>query len=388
MKNKNGISLIILVITIVVIIILAAAVILNLGKNNPITNARKAKIVQSLDTFRSDLGLQIANKILKDTTLTINDINSSDEDGFRMSDLIPSIKGTEFETQLKVEKGNLKLRDDSTLADETKEIIKEVLGDVISAKEVADNAATYYGATVTNYSANGVSDWKIFHSDGTNIYLISSEYIPVDKIPKTKGGSKIANASSSLPKSASLNSAANDSNYSNGSQSISESNPARKWLKSYLDNYSSTDDNMKEIAYLLDTDVWNVYKTDKSVYAIGGPTVEMLMASYSNKLGVDYQAKATSEKGYQMSSDGGVNWADSVMISTSETLYVLNSSSGAHAMWLSSPSTASNGVLYVLSSGFVGYNGFAINRIGLRPVVALKSEVSLTRNADGSVTLK
>lgn len=73
MKNKNGISLIILVITIVVIIILASAVILNLGKNNPITNARKAKIVQSLDTFKSDLGLQIANKILKDTTLTIND---------------------------------------------------------------------------------------------------------------------------------------------------------------------------------------------------------------------------------------------------------------------------------------------------------------------------
>ena len=55
---------------------------------------------------------------------------------------------------------------------------------------------------------------------------------------------------------------------------------------------------MKAVAYLLDTDVWNVYKTDKADYAIGGPTVEMLMKSYSKKMGVDYQAKATSATGY------------------------------------------------------------------------------------------
>ena len=42
MKNKMGISLIVLIITIIVIIILAAAIILSISKNNPITNANKA----------------------------------------------------------------------------------------------------------------------------------------------------------------------------------------------------------------------------------------------------------------------------------------------------------------------------------------------------------
>ena len=67
---------------------------------------------------------------------------------------------------------------------------------------------------------------------------------------------------------------------------------------------------MKAIAYLLDTDVWNVYKADKAEYAIGGPTVELLMASYNNKKGTDYQAKAVSKIGYQISEDGGANWAN------------------------------------------------------------------------------
>ena len=34
----------------------------------------------------------------------------------------------------------------------------------------------------------------------------------------------------------------------------------------------------------------------------------MLMKSYSQKYKVDYQAKATSTTGYQISTDGGANW--------------------------------------------------------------------------------
>ena len=262
-----------------------------------------------------------------------------------------------------------------------------------SAKEVADNASEYYGKTVTNYTANGVSDWKIFHSDGTNIYLISSGYLPIDKIPATKGGSSIVNTNSSYPKAASLSPAVNDSNYSSGSASISNSNPARKWLKSYLDSYSSSNNNMKAVAYMLDTDVWNVYRANKAEYAIGGPTVEMLMESYSKKMGVDYQAKATSATGYPISKDGGANWAYSYsgMLSTSETLYVLPSysTSGANVMWLASPSASGGGnVLYVTCYGGVGYDYYNNTYLGFRPVVCLNSKVSVTDNGDGSVTLK
>ena len=55
MKNKNGISLIVLVITIVVVIILAAAVILSLSGNNPINNARIANLDQTKDSIESSI---------------------------------------------------------------------------------------------------------------------------------------------------------------------------------------------------------------------------------------------------------------------------------------------------------------------------------------------
>ena len=144
---------------------------------------------------------------------------------------------------------------------------------------------------------------------------------------------------------------------------------------------------------MLDTDVWNVYRADKAEYAIGGPTVEMLMESYNKKMETDYKTKATSATGYQISKDGGANWAGyySGMLSTSETLYVLPSysTSGANAMWLASPSAyGSSHVLFVECSGHVTYNGYNCDSIGFRPVVSLKSGISVTKNDDGSVTLK
>ena len=70
--------------------------------------------------------------------------------------------------------------------------------------------------------------------------------------------------------------------------------------------------------------------------------MEMLFASYNKKMGADYQAKATSATGYKINKDGGGNWVSgySGMLSTSETLYVVSSdsTSGAIAMWLASPS--------------------------------------------------
>ncbi len=436
MKNKRGISLIVLVITIVVVIILAAAVILSLSGNNPINNARIANLDQTKDGIESSilaytgkaesqtLGYYTVTELLTgnreetesygiigDKETTNNDdeaIYSIDKTKFEEKiDTLPSTPTANGEWYID---GNGKvylvyekkesmpkwmLNKDGEIDDTFLNkfvVIKD--GSNISkgsAKEVADNASEYYGATVTNYSANGISSWEIFHSDGTNIYLISGEYLPIDKIPATRGGNVIVNANSSYPKAISLTQPLNDSNYSGGSASISSSNPARKWLKSYFDNYSSSNNNMKAVAYMLDTNVWNVYKTDKADYAIGGPTVEMLLASYSKKMGVDYQAKAPNENGYQISKDGGASWGNYYfeMLNANETLYLLDSSSGALAMWLASPSA--NGGDYVMNVyhyGLVGHDLYDDYDIGFRPVVSLKSKISVTKNDDGSVTLK
>ena len=425
MNNKRGISLIVLVITIVVVIILAAAVILSLSGNNPINNARVANLDQTKDGIESSI-LAYTGKVQSQTLgyYTVAEIltgNRSETEEYGIigdkkttnnnDEEIYNIDKTKFESKIDTlpstptvngewyVDGNGKvylvydkkesmpkwmLNKDGNIDDTFLNKYVVIKG---SAEEVANNPGEYYGKTVTNYSANGVNDWKIFHSDGTNIYLISSGYLPVDKIPATKDGSAIVNTNSSCPKGVSLSPAVNDSNYSSGSVSISNSNPARKWLKSYLDSYSSSNSNMKAVAYMLDTDVWNVYKTDKADYAIGGPTVELLMASYSKKMGVDYQAKATSATGYQISEDGGTKWTNlcNGMLSRIETLYVLpvGSTSGANAMKLASPSVYRS--YYVMD---VGYGDYDYSYGGFRPVVCLNSKVSVTDNGDGSVTLK
>ncbi len=61
--KKRGISLIVLIITIIVIIILAGVIILNLTKNNPINSAKKAKFLNDIDTFKSELSLYELGKM-------------------------------------------------------------------------------------------------------------------------------------------------------------------------------------------------------------------------------------------------------------------------------------------------------------------------------------
>ena len=57
MKNKKGISLIVLIVTIIVIIILAAAVILTLNKNNPIDSSRVAQLADNRANINSAIQL-------------------------------------------------------------------------------------------------------------------------------------------------------------------------------------------------------------------------------------------------------------------------------------------------------------------------------------------
>ena len=430
MKSKNGISLIVLVITIVVVIILAAAVILSLSGNNPINNARIANLDQTKDGIESSI-LAYSGKAQSQTLgyYTVTELltgNRSETEEYGIIDdkettnnndeAIYNIDKNKFESKIDVlpstptangewyVDGNGKvylvydkkesmpkwmLNKDGNIDDTFLNKFVVIKG---SAEEVANNPSEYYGKTVTNYEANGVSDWKIFHSDGTNIYLISSGYIPVDKIPATRDGSTLVNINSDYPKAAPLTSALSDSNYSSGSASISSNNPARKWLKSYLDNYSSSSNNMRAVAYMLDTDVWNIYKTDKADYAIGAPTIEMLFESYNKKNNTNnYQAKATNTNGYKISKNNGESWNNYYleMISTDEKLYVLDSSSGALAMRLASPSASSENILMRVSwNGLVGYDEYDGDRIGFRPIVCLKSGVSIIDNGDGSVTLK
>ena len=158
----------------------------------------------------------------------------------------------------------------------------------------------------------------------------------------------------------------------------------------YFDNnYTSTNNNMKAVAYMLDKYIWSDF-ANRTVaeYAVGGPSVEMLMKSYcithSDKKDL-YKTQAVSSTGYKVSNNGGTSYDYYIsgMLSTSDTLYVLPSAatSGANAMWLASPSASGNSyVMYVSYSGFVSYNSYSFTYFGFRPLVCLNSNILLNWN--------
>ena len=182
MKRK-GISLIVLVITIVVIIILAAAVILSLGKNNPINSAKEAKVKTTIDNFKSDLVMSVS----KITADSLGQVATTDIDApgkYEITELIPSIKGTEYENELVVVDGKIQVKTNSSLSLEIQIEINNVLGQSINASVVKINPNAYYGKLVNFKDGQNFNNWQLFYADDTNIYLIAGDYIPVSMLPQ------------------------------------------------------------------------------------------------------------------------------------------------------------------------------------------------------------
>lgn len=147
---------------------------------------------------------------------------------------------------------------------------------------------------------------------------------------------------------------------------------------------------MKAVAYMLDYGIWSDFSNSfVAEYAVGGPSVEMLLKSYSEKKKVDYRAMAVSEVGYQISKDGGVNWinSNSTMFDRKDSLYVLTSSSGASSMWLASPSAERDYWLLVVGEnyGSVGCNFTGNPYSGFRPLVCLNSNILLKWNEQDKI---
>lgn len=294
----------------------------------------------------------------------------------------------------------------------------------LKASQVAAEPTKYYGQKV-NYTAGSESfqnslgvDWKIFYADESHIYLITSDYVPISSLPYSTNSSgastsnKPINVNSSYPKSAQFGQTTDSHIMSDYSGSNRISDDVKYLNKSYFDylttnNTSSSYTNIKAVAYMLDINAWRGYKdiNEKAEFVIGGPTIEMIMSSYSQKYnyvnnGINrYQAKATSVSGYKISTDYGSTWKDyissSEYLSTSDPLYVITSQNNALAYWEASPSnldsygvmsTYYNGNTYYGRAGFI-YDPFDTG-LGFRPVIALKSSCSLVEQSDNSFNIK
>ena len=222
-------------------------------------------------------------------------------------------------------------------------VIKDAVG---NEKEIT---TTYYGAEVENYgviyddTAEASNKWRIFYADENNIYLIADDYIHADYAPDA--GSYEIHVNSTSYRLSMVNVY---KNYT-GAASI-ESTFANKWLSAYYpSNKTNTNTNIKAVAYMLDTKIWNpIYKNDYAEYAIGGPTLEMYCASYKDTHPSKYIECTANSTGYQVRWNGGSYSYSITGVPQDEynSIYIKSDTSKARAMWLASPSARStNGLM-------------------------------------------
>ena len=172
--KKKGISLIVLVITIIIIIILAGAVILNLSNNNPIENANKAKIMQDMDTFKSELVITIANKVANREIERVSDVNAT---GNAIYDYIPSmegksVNGLSYSEMLLISNGKLVKNSEATIPETIDVIITEALGGAVATPSTPSTPAVSY---TVSYNANGGSG-EMEDSTGTTVTAATNTF--------------------------------------------------------------------------------------------------------------------------------------------------------------------------------------------------------------------
>ena len=236
--------------------------------------------------------------------------------------------------------------------------IKQTAG--VSASGIT---AEDYGKAVTNYNADGKT-WEIFYADESNVYLITREkcgnQILDDKIASYNGTSDF-----------------------DGSEEFKTKFPAVQagWLyKTYnpegILDYASNTPNMKTVEYLLDSSVWNekYLDTTKAEWAIGGPTLELLVASYNKFSGKNIQINNPQGVGYELTINEGL---------IKNTVY--NHSS---YYWIACPNNEDGSYVcflyHELEKVYRHLNG---NNCGIRPVVCLKENVTLIKNEDGTFSI-
>ncbi len=408
-KKNKGITLIALVITIIVLLILAGVTIATLtGENGVLTKAQTAKNKTDISTAKEKVQIAVMGSYGTDGKLDVNELkeNLKQIEGITGADSITSLPTTITADGYQVtisEKGEVTVGEIEENPSNPPTPPEEKV--IVSAEQIAnsEDKTEYYGATVEGYIAQtvngkdynqGVTDWKIFYADNNNIYLIAGDYIHYDYCPQSK--------TKTIYKHSDYNLSFDDviSDYS-GSSNVTDVK-IKALNNEYFNTkkYTSTNTNMKAVAYMLDTNVWEGYKGEKSEYAIGGPTVELFFKSYNEKYNTNYQIRANSKTGYEFSFDGGNTWDEyhptERKFNKDDSLYFITKQGSGYtttdAMWLASPSAFSvNDIMYVYPFVSINYNNYGYytrDSVGFRPLVCLSNDVQLEKKESGIYVIK
>ncbi len=320
-NNTKGITLIALVVTIIVLIILAGVSIsMIVGDNGIITQAQRAARETANATVTSEEQMNVL----------VNELN-----GYLTED------------------------------EETSESLAEAI------------TSTNYGDYVDypidlNGDGDTTNDWRIFYNDGTHVFIIAADYVK-------NNSSYLDNAGTGMTPYNTYN-----LYWASAPETAQTVNPnILSLFKQSWTDYS-TNKNGRCVSTLLNTNNWDGFVDGNYAdYAIGGPTIEMWVASYNAK-GYTPLYTNTNTKGYyvgnketptttlyDLSSDRGYN----------DTLYFPHQDKIDDCLgyWLASPSAFStNHLMDVNFNGSVKSNNY-FGSLGVRPVVSLISGVTATQ---------
>lgn len=217
-----------------------------------------------------------------------------------------------------------------------------------------------YGTEVSNYTAGNMA-WEILYADEENVYLITKGHLTSQTL-STSGYNGTSDIVTDLAKA----------------ESERQFPAAEKWLTGITnainnDSYSNSNDNMKATEYLLDKNIWSTYAdSNYADYAIGGPTLELLSASFKAS-GMNEIICTVKGNGYN-----GFNPYNGI---ASDTVWNRGTN-----YWIAAPSRDLHAIGYDLalisSSGSTSCASYTYSECAFRPVVCLKSNVKLTLNKE------
>lgn len=182
MKNKQGISLIVLIVTIIVIIILAAAVILTLNNNNPIDSSRIAQLADNRASINSAINLYYGKKMAETqgqydaNQIFTAKIDYTKDDSEAIAGITPIVKGSD-DGSFKAAYGSYMLLDTAKV--ETATDVK--LPEISNAKWYIDvNSGLVY---LVYPSVDKIPAWmKVTEGSTTKMDTTLLEFV---KLPKT-----------------------------------------------------------------------------------------------------------------------------------------------------------------------------------------------------------
>jgi len=398
--KEKGITLIALVITIIILLILAGISIGMLSGDNSIINqAGNAKT-------QTDIAQE--KEILEQATVVCmgkNKYGNIEETDLKkelenVAEVITS--GSKFKVTFPSERQYLIDQDGN---------IKEKNPNAKEISELYDGASTYFGWDVVNYAETlpeelQDTEWQLFYAgtlDGETeerIYLISKGYVKNTVLPTViKNGVEVEGAKP-IPIENSEYAAKFGSNESDGvmpqyTGSDDIETRMQKYNKDYFEQYTSTNLNMKAVAYMLDTVTWSKFATSNkgyAEYAIGGPTLELLFTAYNKYKGTSYETQVSSKNGYKIKKDTVFsNYMNDGSIESDlikENPYSVSSRiNETDAYWIASPSNIVDSyIMYVHLAGSIYYDSYCqkSNKRGFRPMILLNSNYTLEKTKDSN----